>query len=184
MGLMWLSVGILTGISAWILNVLNKRYYIDLVAWLGLISGIFSVLFGIAWSVSSVLEGVPRSGSMGILLFGGLGLIILLLTWRFNLQHSKKPEAMAPDQVEISTPENIDSDNVQNSRRKFLNTSLVGALSVKHLIGGAIGLGAGITSAVAIKRASGKVLDDYPSAISVLFIKMRWRVFLTESGNK
>ncbi len=165
MGLMWLSVGILTGISAWIIYVLNKRYYIDLVAWLGLISGIFSVLFGIAWSVSSVLEGVPRSGSMGILLFGGLGLIILLLTWRFNLQHSKKPEAVAPDQDEISTPENTDPDNVQNSRRKFLSTSVVGALSVKHLIGGAIGLGAGVTSAVAIKRASGKVLDDVPNAI-------------------
>ncbi|MCK5704727.1 MAG: hypothetical protein KAI29_26420, partial [Cyclobacteriaceae bacterium] len=165
MGLMWLSVGILTGISAWILHVLNKRYLIDLVAWLGLISGIFSVLFGIAWSVSSVLEGVPRSGSMGILLFGGLGLIILLLTWRFNLQHSKKPEAMAPDQDEISTPENTNSDQVPNSRRNFLNKSLIGALSVKHIIGGTIGLGAGITSAVAIKRASGKVLDDVPNAI-------------------
>ncbi|KKK72785.1 hypothetical protein LCGC14_2900390, partial [marine sediment metagenome] len=90
MGLMWLSVGVLAGLSAWILNVLNNKFIVDWKAWTGLISGIFIILFGVAWSVSSVLEGVPRSGSMGFLLFDGLGLIILVLTWRFNLQHKKK----------------------------------------------------------------------------------------------
>ena len=90
MGLMWLSVGILAGLSAWILYELKKRFYIDMIAWIGLISGIFLILFGIAWSVSSILEGVPRSGSMGAILFDGLGLITLVLTWRFNLQHKRK----------------------------------------------------------------------------------------------
>ena len=90
MGLMWLSVGILAGLSAWILYELKKRFHIDMIAWTGLISGIFLVLFGIAWSVSAVLEGVPQSGSMGAIMFDGLGLITLVLTWRFNLQHKKK----------------------------------------------------------------------------------------------
>ena len=72
MGLMWLIVGIITGLSIWILFTLNKRFTINWIGWTGLIAGIFFILFAIAWSVSSVLEGVPRSGSMGAIMFGGI----------------------------------------------------------------------------------------------------------------
>ena len=106
MGLMWLCVGILAGISAWILHGLNKKFVIDWKAWTGLISGIFLILFGIAWSVSSVLEGVPRSGSMGFLLFDGLGLIILVVTWRFNLQLKKKIRIEGSKQQVVTNQEN------------------------------------------------------------------------------
>lgn len=86
MGLMWLIVGVLTGLSSWVLYVLNKKYWINWLGWTGLISGIFLILFGISWSVSSVLEGVPRSGILGVIMFEGVGLVTLLLTWRLKLQ--------------------------------------------------------------------------------------------------
>ncbi len=165
MGLMWLSVGVLAGLSAWILNVLNNKFIVDWKAWTGLISGIFIILFGVAWSVSSVLEGVPRSGSMGFLLFDGLGLIILVLTWRFNLQHKKKHPPEESQHQGVIIPENSDLEIDSNSRRNFLGTTVLGALNLRHIIGGIIGLGAGVTGVVAVKRASGKVLDDVPNAI-------------------
>ena len=177
MGLMWLTVGILTGLSVWILFELNKRFNIDWIAWTGLISGIFLILFGIAWSVSSVLEGVPRSGSMGAILFDGLGLVTILLTWRFNLQHKKKDKLTEAEIEKEKEAENDESDSakITTSRRKFLGTSVLGALNAKHIIGTAIGLGAGVGTAVAIKKASGKILDDVPNEISPDYKRMDQR---------
>jgi epoxyqueuosine reductase len=165
MGLMWLSTGILTGLSAWILYELKKRFNIDWKAWSGLLSGIFLILFGIAWSVSAVFEGVPQSGSMGVILFDGLGLISLVVTWRLFLQHNKKPINSDAEIITKSENEEIESTEIDSSRRKFLGTSILGALNAKHIIGGLIGLGAGVTGAVALKRASGKILDDVPNVI-------------------
>ncbi len=165
MGLMWLCTGILTGLSAWILYELKKRFYIDWKSWTGLVTGIFLILFGIAWSVSSVLEGVPQSGSMGAILFGGLGLITLVVTWRFFLQHNKKSINSEVEKIKKSENEEIETPEINSSRRKFLGTTILGVLNAKHIIGGIIGLGAGVTGAVAIKRAGGQILDDVPNAI-------------------
>ncbi len=173
MGLMWLIIGILTGFSVWILHVLNKRFYINWLGWTGLISGIFLILFGIAWSVSSVLEGVPRSGSMGAILFGGLGLIILVLTSRFKLQHHKKDEFV--DEKIVPEISKEDSKTDTTSRRKFLGLSALGALNLKYIIGSAVGLGAVATSVVAIKKAKGKVLEDVPNSIQDNYKRMDQR---------
>jgi reductive dehalogenase len=162
---MWLCTGILTGLSAWILYELKKRFYIDWKSWTGLVTGIFLILFGIAWSVSSVLEGVPQSGSMGAILFGGLGLITLVVTWRFFLQHNKKSINSEVEKIKKSENEEIETPEINSSRRKFLGTTILGVLNAKHIIGGIIGLGAGVTGAVAIKRAGGQILDDVPNAI-------------------
>ena len=43
----------------------------------------FSIFFGIAWAVGAVLEGVPRAASMGLLMFGLGGIVILTVTIRF-----------------------------------------------------------------------------------------------------
>lgn len=175
MGLMWLSVGILTGLSAWILYEFKKRYLIDMIAWIGLISGIFLILFGIAWSVSSVFEGVPRSGSMGAILFDGMGLIVLVLTWRFNLQHKKieSPTDLEKDSWEVNKEIVAKVDGT--SRRQFLGLSAMGVLNAKRIIGGVIGLGTVAGTAVAIKKASGKVLDDVPNKISPDYKRMDQR---------
>ena len=86
MGLMWFSVGLITGLSVFIGVELHKRYDIDWLGWSGLALGISLVLFSIAWSTASVFEGVPRAASMGLLMFGGPGLIALVLTWRLKIQ--------------------------------------------------------------------------------------------------
>lgn len=90
MGLMWTIVGFLAGFSILIFKELNKRYNLDLIAWTGLVFGEFLLLFAIAWSFSSVAEGVPRSRSMGAIMFGGFGLVVLVLTWRLKIQNASK----------------------------------------------------------------------------------------------
>jgi hypothetical protein len=64
MQLTWLSIGLLAGLSAWILHEFKKLVY---TYWKANepIAVIFLVLFGISRSESSILEGVLRSGSMG-----------------------------------------------------------------------------------------------------------------------
>ena len=88
MGVMWFTVGLITGLSVFAGIELYKRYDIDWLGWSGLALGEFMILFCIAWSTASVFEGVPRAASMGLLMFGGSGLIVLVLTWRLLIQKS------------------------------------------------------------------------------------------------
>ena len=90
MGLMWFSVGLITGLSGFAAVELRKKFATDWRGWLGLALGEFLVLFCIAWSTASVFEGVPRAASMGLLMFGGSGLIVLVLTWRLFVQQSPR----------------------------------------------------------------------------------------------
>ena len=90
MGLMWFIVGLITGVSVFVAAELHKRFDIDWRGWVGLALGEFLVLFCIAWSTASVFEGVPRAASMGLLMFGGTGLIVLVLTWRLFIQNSAR----------------------------------------------------------------------------------------------
>jgi len=41
------------------------------------------VLFGFGWAGASFLEGYPQSGSLGLMVFSGTGLIMMVLTWRY-----------------------------------------------------------------------------------------------------
>jgi hypothetical protein len=90
MALMWITVGLITGLSVFGGVELNKRYDINWLGWSGLVLGEFLILFCIAWSTASIFEGVPRSASMGLLMFGGAGLVTLILTWRFVVQKSAR----------------------------------------------------------------------------------------------
>jgi hypothetical protein len=93
MGLMWFSVGLITGLSVLAAIELHKRFDIDWRGWIGLAMGGFLILFCIAWSTASVLEGVPRAASMGLLMFGGAGLVVLVLTWRLLIQKNARTAA-------------------------------------------------------------------------------------------
>jgi len=86
MALMWFTVGLITGLSVLAALELHKRFDVDWRGWIGLALGEFLVLFCIAWSTASVFEGVPRAASMGLLMFGGAGLVVLVLTWRLLIQ--------------------------------------------------------------------------------------------------
>jgi hypothetical protein len=78
----WYILGILTGAVAFALYLISRKTTLNWLLWSGLIVGSSLILFSIAWAVGSVLEGVPRAASMGILLFGLSGVVILTLTAR------------------------------------------------------------------------------------------------------
>jgi len=90
MALMWFIVGLITGLSVLVWIEVSRRFEVDWYGWIGLLLGEFLVLFCIAWSVASLAEGEPRAASMGVILFGAAGLIVLVLSWRLFV---KKPAA-------------------------------------------------------------------------------------------
>jgi len=94
MGFTWYFLGLLTTGSTIFLWHFSKRYQLNWPAWSGLSMGIVLVLFSIAWAVGSVLEGVPRAASMGLLLFGFSGIVILTLAFRYTL--TKRPKLLEP----------------------------------------------------------------------------------------
>jgi hypothetical protein len=109
MGFTWYFLGLLTTGSVIFLWHFSKRYQLNWIAWSGLILGIVLILFSIAWAVGSVLEGVPRAASMGLLLFGLSGIVILTLGFRYTL--SRRPSMPQPEaepalsrDVEIEIP--------------------------------------------------------------------------------
>jgi hypothetical protein len=59
--------------------------------------GIVLILFSIAWSVGAVLEGVPRAGSMGLLLFGLSGIVILTFSLRYVFAKREKISPTEPE---------------------------------------------------------------------------------------
>jgi hypothetical protein len=109
MGFTWYFLGLLTTGSGIFLWHFSKRYQLNWLSWSGLTLGIVLILFSIAWAVGSVLEGVPRAASMGLLLFGLSGIVILTLAFRYT--STKRPkipqtavEHALPKEVEIETP--------------------------------------------------------------------------------
>lgn len=89
---LFFTLGVLTTLVVIGLILLNKNYQLNWKSWTTLILGTFLLLFSIAWSISSALEGEPRAASMGLVIFGIPGLILLLLGRRF----------VAPGKVEKS----------------------------------------------------------------------------------
>lgn len=83
MGLTWYILGILTIACGYFLYAYSKIQRLHWLVWAGLVLGIFLILFSMAWAVGSVLEGVPRAASMGLLMFGLSGIFILTATFRF-----------------------------------------------------------------------------------------------------
>ena len=83
MGLTWYILGILSALSGYLIYEYSLKHPLDWVSWSGLSLGVFLILFSVAWGVGSILEGVPRAASMGLLLFGLSGIIILTLTGRY-----------------------------------------------------------------------------------------------------
>ena len=88
----WYILGVLTGAVAYSLYLVSRRITLNWLSWSGLVAGSALILFSIAWAVGSVLEGVPRAASMGVLLFGLSGVIILTLTGRMITSHKGKPQ--------------------------------------------------------------------------------------------
>lgn len=94
----WYILGVLTGAAGIFLWRLSKQYRLKLFVWGSLTVGIFLIIFSIAWSVGAVLEGVPRAASMGLLLFGLSGIVLLTATYKYI---DAKLEKIAVDDVAL-----------------------------------------------------------------------------------
>jgi hypothetical protein len=79
----WFLMGVLFTIGVFGLSYLSLVVRLKWYTWACLITGIVAILFGIGWAGGSFLEGVAQSGAMGLMIFSGGGLILMLLTWRF-----------------------------------------------------------------------------------------------------
>ena len=79
----WFFMGVLFTVGVFGLSYLSLVVRLKWYAWACLIIGIIAILFGIGWAGGSFLEGVAQSGAMGLMIFSGGGLILMLLTWRF-----------------------------------------------------------------------------------------------------
>ena len=76
----WYILGALSGGAIYGMYALSGKFALSWLSWLGLGAGAGLIFFSIAWGVGAVLEGVPRAGSMGMLLFGLPGLIVVTIT--------------------------------------------------------------------------------------------------------
>lgn len=120
MDITWFALGVLSltaGVAIW---KLSRRYRLTLIPLSGLVLGVVLVLFSIAWGMGAVLEGVPRAGSMGILLFGLPGIVCLTFSLRYvtgKLERiSPAEEALPgentserPDPVAVPAPPEVDT---------------------------------------------------------------------------
>jgi hypothetical protein len=79
----WFFMGVLFTVGVIGLSYLSLVVKLKWYTWVCLITGIVAILFGIGWAGGSFMEGVAQSGAMGLMIFSGGGLILMLLTWRF-----------------------------------------------------------------------------------------------------
>jgi len=79
----WFFMGVLFTVAVFGLAYLSIAVRLEWYTWVGLITGAIMVLFGIGWAGGSFLEGIPQSGALGLMLFSGGGVIMMVLTWRY-----------------------------------------------------------------------------------------------------
>lgn len=80
--LQWFVLGIITMLAIQVMVYVSMVIKLKWYAIPVLLVGVCLVLFGIAWTGSSFLEGYPQSSAMGLSLFSGAGVIVLVLAWR------------------------------------------------------------------------------------------------------
>ena len=85
--MLFYALGVLSTLLVIGLVQLNKKYRLQWHVWLTSATGAFLIVFAIAWSVSSVLEGEVQAANMGLLFFGLPALILFGLTKKLlNIQ--------------------------------------------------------------------------------------------------
>ena len=79
----WFFMGVLFTVGVFGLSYLSLLVNLKWYTWACLAIGILAILFGIGWGGASFMEGIPQSGAMGLMIFSGGGLVLMLLTWRY-----------------------------------------------------------------------------------------------------
>jgi len=85
--ILFFTLGVVTTLGVGALVYFNKTYKFKALTWATVITGLFLLIFCIAWSWASFLEGEPRSSSMGLVVFGIPALILLVLGRKFALKN-------------------------------------------------------------------------------------------------
>ena len=84
--ILFFSLGVITTLAIGLIYYYNQKLKFSFSTWLSSCTGIFLFIFGIAWAVSSVLEGEPRAASMGLIVFVIPSLILLLFSRKLALK--------------------------------------------------------------------------------------------------
>jgi len=84
--MLFFTLGVLTQSAIIVTIYYHRKLKFDWSTWLTLGLGLLLLIFCIAWSCSSILEGEPRAASMGMIVFGLPSLILLVLGRRFALK--------------------------------------------------------------------------------------------------
>jgi len=84
--MLFFSLGVVTTLGVGSVVYFNKKYKFKPLTWATILTGLFLFLFCMAWSWASVLEGEPRSSSMGLVVFGIPAIILLVLGRKFALK--------------------------------------------------------------------------------------------------
>jgi hypothetical protein len=88
--IMFYLLGICTALGAYMMIRQAKKYKLLWFSWLLGIAAIFTSLFTIAWSWSSILEKEPQAAGMGLLVFGIPALILVFFTRKVVLKSEEK----------------------------------------------------------------------------------------------
>jgi len=76
--ILFFTLGVITTLSGCLLVKLNKKYKFNIALWLSFITGFLFLIFCLAWSISSIIEGEPRAASMGYIFFGLPGILLVI----------------------------------------------------------------------------------------------------------
>jgi len=112
MSFTWYVLGLLSSASGIFLWRLSKRYHLNWISRGGLGLGVFLALFTIAWCTASVLEGVPRAASMGLIFFGLPAIILLTFTAKYIDTQLEKIADTAPIPSIEAESEVLDQEDV------------------------------------------------------------------------
>lgn len=84
--ILFFVLGVITTLGIASVVYYNKKFRFNIGAWASIVTGLFLLIFSIAWSISSILEGEPRASSMGIIVFGIPSIILLVLGRKLALK--------------------------------------------------------------------------------------------------
>ena len=87
---------LLVGGLLYLQRIYDVRWFANLMAG----TGILLLVFTIAWSVSSVLEGEPQAANMGLMIFGMPSLLLMALSRRFMQRRVAVETAQAEEPAE------------------------------------------------------------------------------------
>ena len=81
--LFYMGLGALTLLAFQYADRFNKVLKFDWRAWMSATTSILLSSFAVAWTYASFLEHENQAAWMGLILFGGLGIILAFLTRQF-----------------------------------------------------------------------------------------------------